>query len=148
VCGIAQGAVDLEFEGEHAEAVHGKIHWKQWGSGGTNMIRLIRSVIVGVAVLAFVSLSPASGGDKSSDKVRGRVQEYERARRMLVVYPRNRVQLARDAVRQAGFKVVEHDLKLDAFRCQWDGNNRRKLERMLEQLAASPAVRLIEPDPR
>jgi hypothetical protein len=112
------------------------------------MIRLIRSVVVGIAVLGVVSLLPASEGNKSSDKVRGRIQEYERARRMLVVYPRNRVQLARDAVRQAEFKVVEHDLKLDAFRCRWDGNNRKKLETMLEKLAASPAVRLIEPDPR
>jgi hypothetical protein len=35
-----------------------------------------------------------------------------------------------------------------AFRCRWDGNDRKKLEQMLERLAASPAVRLIEPDPK
>jgi hypothetical protein len=112
------------------------------------MIGLMKSVVVGITVLGVVSLLPASGGDRTSHKVRGRVQEYERARRLIVVFPRNRVQQARDAVRQAGFKVVEHELKLDAFLCRWDGNDRKKLEQMLERLAASPAVRLIEPDPK
>jgi hypothetical protein len=99
-------------------------------------------------VLGFVSLQSASGGDKTSDKVRGRVQEYERSRRLLVVYGRSRVQQARDAAREAGFQVVAHERKLDALRCRWDGSDRKKLERMLIELAASPAVRLIEPDPK
>jgi hypothetical protein len=147
VCGIAQEMVYLDFEGEHAGAVHGKMRLDRW-EGATDLVRLIKSVVVGVAVLGFVSLPTTAGGDRSSDKVRGRVQEYERARRLLVVYARNRVQQTRDAVRQAGFKVVEHERKLDAFRCRWDGNDRKKLEQMLEKLATSPAVRLIEPDPR
>jgi hypothetical protein len=109
---------------------------------------LWKAIVVGVALLGFVSPTPASGGDKTSEKVRGRIQEYERARRMLVVYPKNKVFQAREAVREAGFKVVENERKLDALRCRWDGNDRKKLEQMLEKLAASPAVRLIEPDPK
>jgi hypothetical protein len=112
------------------------------------MSGLGKAIMVGVAVLGFVSLPPASGADKISEKVRGRLQEYERARRLLVVYPRNRVQHARDAARLAGFKVVENEPRLSALRCRWDGNDRKKLERMPIELATSPAVRLIEPDPR
>jgi hypothetical protein len=126
VCNIVQEAVYFDFEGEHPEAVHVKLNAEHWELGGTDMFKLMKSVGGGVAVLGFVSLQPTSGEDKSSHKVRGRVQEYERATRLLVVYPRNRVQPARDAVRQAGFKVVEHDLKLDAFRCRWGGNDRKK----------------------
>jgi hypothetical protein len=112
------------------------------------MSGLWKAIVVGFAVVGFVSVPTASGGDKTSDKVRGRVQEYERSRRLLVVYGRNRVQQARDAAREAGFQVVEHEKKLYALRCRWDGNDRKKLERMLIELAASLAVRLIEPDPR
>jgi hypothetical protein len=88
------------------------------------MSGLWKAIVVGIAVLGFVSLPSASGGDKTSDKVRGRVQEYERSRRLLVVYSRNRVQQARDAAHEAGFKVIEHERNLDALRCRWDGNNR------------------------
>ena len=109
---------------------------------------LWKVIVVGFAASLLVAFPPASGGEKTSEKVRGRVQEYERARRLLVVYPRNKAQQARDAAREAGFKVVEHEKNLDALRCRWDGNDRKKLERMLGDLAASPAVRLIEPDPR
>jgi hypothetical protein len=117
-------------------------------AGGNTMSGLGKAIVVGVAVLGFVSLPPASGGDKNADKVRGRIQEYERARRLLVVHPKSKVSQAREAVREAGFKVVEHERNLDALRSRWDGNDRKKLEQMLEKLAASPAVRLIEPDPR
>ena len=112
------------------------------------MAGLWKAIVIGLAASFLVTLQPASGADKTSEKVRGRIQEYERARRLLVVYARNRVQQARDAAREAGFKVVEHERSLDALRCRWDGNDRKKLERMLEVLAASPAVRLVEPDPR
>jgi hypothetical protein len=112
------------------------------------MSELGKAIVVGVTVLGCGSLPIASGGDKIADKVRGRIQEYERARRLLVVYPRNKAQQARNAVREVGFKVVEHERNLDALRCRWDGSDRKTLERMLIELAASPAVRLIEPDPR
>lgn len=45
------------------------------------MIGLKKAIVAGVAVLFLVTIPPASGGDK----VRGRIQEYERARRLLVV---------------------------------------------------------------
>lgn len=54
---------------------------------------------------------------------------------------------AREAAREAGFNVVEHGRSLDALRCRWDGNDRKKLEQRLEKLSSSPVVRLIEPDP-
>jgi hypothetical protein len=107
---------------------------------------LWKAIVVAVAVMSFVS--PTSGGDKDSDKVRGRIQEYERARRLLVVYPKNKVSQAREAARKARFKIIENERSLDSLRCRWDGNDRKKLELMMEKLTESPSVRLIEPDPR
>jgi hypothetical protein len=120
------------------------------GRSWARMVRMsgFAKAIVVVAVTLPVPVPPASGGDRTSEKVRGRIQEYERARGLLVLYPRNRVRQARDAVRASGFREVSHEQRLDALRCRWDYKDRRKLGRMLGDLATSPAVRLVEPDPR
>ena len=49
------------------------------------MIGLGKTIVVGVALLIFVPVPSATGGDKLPEKVRGRIQDYERARRLLVI---------------------------------------------------------------
>lgn len=66
------------------------------------MIGLRQAIAAGIAALFLITLPPASGGDKGSGKVRGRNQESERSRRLLVVYPKNRASQAREAAREAG----------------------------------------------
>jgi hypothetical protein len=108
-----------------------------------------KALIVGLALSVFVPSPSLLGKDEPAGKVRGRIQDYERARRALVIYTKNHAQQARDAIRESKFfHVVEHERSMNALRCRWDGNDREKLGRMLEGLAADPAVQLIEPDPR
>jgi hypothetical protein len=96
-----------------------------------------------------VLLPPVLGRDSPSGKVRGRIQDYEQARQALVIYTKNHAQQAQDAVRETRFfHVVKHERALNGLRRRWDGNDRDKLGRMLEELATSPAIQLIEPDRR
>jgi hypothetical protein len=113
------------------------------------MIRLHKALFIGLALAVIVRPQSLLGDDNPAGKVRGRIQDYERARRALVVYTKNHAQQARDVIRETKcFHVIEQERSLNAFRCRWDGNDRHKLGRMLEELASSPAVQLIEPDPR
>jgi hypothetical protein len=85
-----------------------------------------------VAIFVLFSRVPALfGGEKPSEKIRGRIQDFERARRLLVIYPRNRASQAKDAARKVGLTVIQDERKLSTLRCRWDWNDRRKLARML-----------------
>jgi hypothetical protein len=107
------------------------------------------ALFVAVAFSVIVPLPSVLGRDNPSTKVRGRIQDYEQARRALVIYTKNHAQQARDAVRETKyFHVIRHERALNGLRCRWDGNDRDKLGRMLEELATSPAIQLIEPDRR
>jgi hypothetical protein len=113
------------------------------------MLRFHRTLLVATAFSVIVPRPPVLGRVDPSSKVRGRIQDYEQARRALVIYTKNHVQQARDAVRETKFfHVVAHERALNGLRCRWDGNDRDKLGRMLEELATSPAIQLIEPDRR
>jgi len=113
------------------------------------MLQFRRALVVGFALAVIVPSPSLIGKDDPAGKVRGRIQDYERAHRALVVYTKNHAQQAQDAVRETKFfHVVEHERAMNALRCRWDGNDRDKLGRMLEGLAANPVIQLIEPDPR
>ena len=113
------------------------------------MLPFRRALLVGLALSMIVPSPSVVGKNEPAGKVRGRLRDYEQARRALVVYTKNHAQQARDAVRETKFfHVVEHERAMNALRCRWDGNDRDKLGRMLEGLAANPAIQLIEPDPR
>ena len=100
----------------------------------------MRKLLIGVLALAIL------GAD--SPKIRGRIQEYERARYALVVYKKNRASQGRQAAVDAGFSVSRHEPKLNAYRVRWSGNDRKALEEKLGRLAENPDIQLIEPDPR
>jgi hypothetical protein len=118
-------------------------------AGGSIMLRLRTALFVALAVSVIVPLPPVLGRDDPSSKVRGRIQDYEQARRALVIYTKNHAQQAQAAVRETKFfHVIGHERALNGLRCRWDGNDRDKLRRMLEEVAASPAIQLIEPDRR
>jgi hypothetical protein len=117
--------------------------------GGSVMPLFRRALIVAITFSVIVPLLPVLGRDNPSSKVRGRIQDYEQARRALVIYTRNHAQQARDAVRETKFfHIIGHERALNGLRCRWDGNDRDTLRRMLEELASSPAIQLIEPDRR
>jgi hypothetical protein len=113
------------------------------------MPRFRTALLVAVTFSVIVPLLPVLGRDNPSSKVRGRIQDYEQARRALVIYTKNHAQQAQDAVRETKyFHVIGHERALNGLRCRWDGNDRDKLGRMLEELARSPVIQLIEPDRR
>jgi hypothetical protein len=108
-----------------------------------------RELFAAVAFSVIVPLPPVLGRDNPSNKVRGRIQDYEQARRVLVIYTKNHAQQAQDAVRETKFfHVVGHERALNGLRCRWDGNDRDRLRRMLEELASNRAIQMIEPDRR
>ncbi len=73
------------------------------------MLRFRRAVFVAVAFSVIVPLPPVLGRDNRSSKVRGRIQDYEQARRALVIYTKNHAQQALDAVRETKFfHIIRH----------------------------------------
>jgi hypothetical protein len=106
------------------------------------MLQFRRALFVGLALSMIVPSPFVVGKGDPAGKVRGRIQDYERARRLLVVYTKNHVQQAQDAVRETKFfHVVEHERAMNALRCRWDGNDRRRWQTERTSLAQSTCLK-------
>ena len=78
-----------------------------------------RALFVGFALSMIVPSPSLVGKDDPAGKVRGKIQDCERAHRALIVYTKNHPQQAQDAVRETKFfHVVEHERTMDhLLRC-------------------------------
>lgn len=105
------------------------------------MRNLIASCVVGAALAALFPAGSVAG------EVRGRVQDFRRARALTVAYTPGRQSAAQHAARSLGFRVSRNDARNRLFRCTWSNLDLRALEAKVRDMARAPGVQVVTPDP-